>query len=81
MFSTPPNTRQAMRRKNERVSSPPPLPPSANNGTDEDKFTQFPSIPNLPSGLTIERVSPTNSASPDGKICISCRHPGEIALI
>ncbi|XP_044254211.1 PHD finger protein 21A-like isoform X1 [Tribolium madens] len=63
---SPPNTRQAVRKKNERVSPPP---------TNGNAKLPFPQIPNLPSGLTIERVSPSSS-SPDSKTCVTCRQPG-----
>ncbi|XP_068907917.1 PHD finger protein 21A-like isoform X3 [Tenebrio molitor] len=76
---SPPNTRQAVRKKNERVS--PPLPATNGNSSASSKsaFVSFPAIPNLPSGLTIERVSPTSS-SPDSKTCVTCRQPGLLAI-
>ncbi|RZB40086.1 PHD domain containing protein, partial [Asbolus verrucosus] len=80
LFSSvsPPNTRQAVRKKNERVS--PPLVANGNStGPAKSAFSSFPSIPNLPSGLTIERVSPTSS-SPDSKTCVTCRQPGLLAI-
>ncbi|XP_063908138.1 PHD finger protein 21A-like isoform X2 [Zophobas morio] len=73
---SPPNTRQAVRKKNERVS--PPLP-NGNSTTTKSAFAPFPPIPNLPSGLTIERVSPTSS-SPDSKTCVTCRQPGLLSI-
>lgn len=76
---SPPNTRQSVKNKNkvERIHSP-PSNGGINNGVDVAKktVTPFPTIPNLPSGLTIERVSPSRS-TPDSKICIVCKQPGK----
>lgn len=75
---SPPNTRQSARNKNkgERISPPP------RNGVEAVKkvLVPFPAIPNLPSGLTIERVSP-NRSSPDPKVCIACRQSGKTLAI
>lgn len=40
---------------------------------------ELPTIPNLPNGLVIERVSP-GSTSPDTKQCIVCKQPGKSCL-
>lgn len=52
------------------------------NGTENGTtittvYPSFPAIPNLPSGLIIERVSP-GSPSPDSKTCIKCKQPGKV---
>nr|CAI5862310.1 unnamed protein product [Callosobruchus analis] len=113
---SPPNTRQSVRKKQERTS--PPLnatiagthgssalvfsggtAPSSNGASAAAKqeanvgtaaasttamnksvLSSFPSIPNLPSGLIIERVSPSESPSPDTKICNVCKLTGAITI-
>ncbi|XP_049825967.1 PHD finger protein 21A isoform X2 [Aethina tumida] len=54
------------------------------NGTENGTtittvYPSFPAIPNLPSGLIIERVSP-GSPSPDSKTCIKCKQPGALTV-
>lgn len=73
---SPPNTRQSVknRSKMERMSSPPTI--AAADDISKKIVSPFPTIPNLPSGLTIERVSPSRS-TPDSKICVMCRQPGK----
>ncbi|KAG5886977.1 hypothetical protein JTB14_006619 [Gonioctena quinquepunctata] len=81
---SPPHTRQSVKKRQERNS--PPLsgtttaPPQKSEQTsNRTVFSTFPSIPNLPSGLIIERVSPGGS-SPDSKICIVCKQPGVLSI-
>ncbi|KAF2883171.1 hypothetical protein ILUMI_23007 [Ignelater luminosus] len=71
---SPPNTRQSAknRAKAERAATPPSKDNS--RATSPVDPTRLP-IPNLPVGLTIERVNP-NRASPDTKVCVVCRLPG-----
>ncbi|VEN34912.1 unnamed protein product [Callosobruchus maculatus] len=113
---SPPNTRQSVRKKQERTSPPlnatttgsqaSPAPVlsggtalSSNGGTvtakqeanagtasasttalNKNVLSSFPSIPNLPSGLIIERVSPSESPSPDTKVCNVCKLSGAITI-
>lgn len=91
---SPPNTRGRKRQEMARSSSKSP-PHSTNgnqndkyvsNGSNTGQRTDFksivppfPSIPNLPSGLIIERISP-GSSSPDSKQCIVCKQPGALSI-
>ncbi|XP_060530134.1 PHD finger protein 21A-like isoform X2 [Cylas formicarius] len=99
---SPPNTRQATRKRQERVSPTvgSKLPSTNDDQKGTDKFcvnggcisspvpfgsnvdlksvNSFP-IPNLPSGLIIERVSPCSN-SPDSKSCIICKQPGALTI-
>lgn len=77
--ASPPHTRQAGRNKKEKTppkkapSPPPPLPANI--------LAPLPAIPNLPSGLTIERVTPAKLNSvPNEKICVECRLPGTLLI-
>ncbi|KAJ8919286.1 hypothetical protein NQ315_003870 [Exocentrus adspersus] len=78
---SPPHTRQSVRRRQERVSPP----PTTNSGIKQEIsvnksiYNTFPTIPNLPSGLIIERVSP-GSSSPDSRTCITCKQPGALSI-
>ncbi|KAF7267329.1 uncharacterized protein LOC143204862 [Rhynchophorus ferrugineus] len=87
---SPPNTRG--RKRQEMARSKSKSPPSSQNNLTNEKLTNgdqsnqkndikssFPSIPNLPSGLIIERVSPGRS-SPDAKQCIMCKQPGALSI-
>ncbi|XP_018326931.1 PHD finger protein 21A [Agrilus planipennis] len=80
---SPPNTRQAVKNRNklERSLSSPgrgDSPPDSPIETSKKLPPSFPSIPNLPSGLTIERVNP-NRSSPEEKHCIVCRSSGNLS--
>ncbi|CAG9854222.1 unnamed protein product [Phyllotreta striolata] len=87
--TSPPHTRQSVKKKQERTS---PLPTtsvvlksprsdqSGNNAAlNKLSFGSFPVIPNLPSGLIIERVSPSDSSSSDNKACVMCKQSGSLA--
>ncbi|XP_018565176.1 PHD finger protein 21A-like isoform X2 [Anoplophora glabripennis] len=78
---SPPHTRQSVRRKQERISPPPSTHSGLKSETNVIKpiFNSFPTIPNLPSGLIIERVSP-GSSSPDSRACITCKQPGALSI-
>ncbi|KAK9870302.1 hypothetical protein WA026_006388 [Henosepilachna vigintioctopunctata] len=75
---SPPNTRQAVKKRNERAS---PLPISENGNIEHrsSAATSLPSIPHLPSGLTIERVSP--SSSPELSSCTMCKQSNGNLLV
>lgn len=93
---SPPQTRQSCKKKQERTSPPStsytttPVPKSPakleqngnvnNVSSKQPPFAPFPVIPNLPSGLIIERVSPSGSSSPDNKTCVTCKQPGALTL-
>lgn len=75
---SPPNTRQSA--KNKAKAERPATSPGKDNSraaspVDPKKLP----IPNLPVGLTIERVNP-NRASPDSKSCIVCRLTGSLTV-
>ncbi|XP_072377008.1 PHD finger protein 21A-like isoform X1 [Diabrotica undecimpunctata] len=53
---------------------------NASSTLTNSQFNSFPIIPNLPSGLSIERVSPTGSLSPDNKTCVTCKQSGALTL-
>ncbi|KAL1509873.1 hypothetical protein ABEB36_004544 [Hypothenemus hampei] len=92
---SPPNTRGRKKQEMAimaRVKSPSleknksAVEKSINNNSNIESKTDlkpiinpFPSIPNLPSGLIIERISP-GSTSPDSKQCIVCKQPGDSAF-
>ncbi|XP_030767786.1 PHD finger protein 21A [Sitophilus oryzae] len=89
---SPPNTRGRKRQEMQRSKSKSPPSSFSNNSVAIERFTNgnqpsqksdiksaFPSIPNLPSGLIIERVSPGRS-SPDTKQCIMCKQPGALSI-
>ncbi|CAH0561292.1 unnamed protein product [Brassicogethes aeneus] len=61
--------------------APKPEPEPVPDGDAEAKpvFAPFPAIPNLPSGLIIERVSPSSS-SPEYKTCVKCKQPGALKV-
>lgn len=75
---SPPNTRQSVKNKKleTRASSPPLKSNSRPNSPPElaKKISPFPSIPNLPSGLTIERVGPGF----ENKVCVECKLSGKL---
>nr|XP_023022333.1 PHD finger protein 21A-like isoform X1 [Leptinotarsa decemlineata] len=78
---SPPHTRQSVKKRQERNS--PPLTGTTSTQKSEQiankaVFSSFPSIPNLPSGLIIERVSP-GSSSPDSKTCTVCKQSGNLS--
>ncbi|XP_048526594.1 PHD finger protein 21A-like [Dendroctonus ponderosae] len=86
---SPPNTRS---RKNQEPGpsnqEPGPStsksPPRATNGkksplNGHKTESSFPAIPNLPSGLIIERISPGRT-SPEPKQCIVCKKPGALSI-
>ncbi|KAJ8927110.1 hypothetical protein NQ314_020383 [Rhamnusium bicolor] len=72
-------------KKQERISPPPTVNPVSKSELPGDSFVNkplynsFPTIPNLPSGLIIERVSP-GSSSPDSKACVTCKQPGVFSI-
>ncbi|KAF5297342.1 hypothetical protein FQA39_LY12181 [Lamprigera yunnana] len=75
---SPPNTRQSAKNKAkaERAVTPPSKDNSrATSPVDPKKLP----IPNLPVGLTIERVN-RSRASPDNKTCIVCRLTGSLTI-
>lgn len=76
---SPPNTRQAVKRRNERIS-PPTVNTNSDNGTARSKTPTncIPPIPNLPSELTIEKVSPCSS--PESKVCKICKTSGNLVF-
>lgn len=73
---SPPNTRQSVKNKKLERTSPPLKNNSRPDSPEElsKKVSPFPSIPNLPSGLTIERVGPGF----ESKVCIECKLSGKI---
>lgn len=61
-------------KKAERLLSPPLKNSRPNSPLEQSKkVSPFPSIPNLPSGLTIERVGPGF----ENKLCIECKLSGK----
>ncbi|KAI4462607.1 phd finger protein [Holotrichia oblita] len=80
---SPPNTRQAVRNKNKTdrgaISPKTNSRPSSPAEPPKKVLAPFPTIPNLPSGLTIERVPPTGRhGTSDSKQCVECRLPGTL---
>ena len=76
---SPPNTRQSVRNRNklERAGSPKNSSRPCSPTEQVKKLIQpFPSIPNLPSGLTIERIQPAHADLLDTKHCVECRLSG-----
>lgn len=78
---SPPNTRQAVKNKMkaEQRTSPPLHRADSRSSSPVNKKT-VPvglNIPNLPSGLTIERIN-GNKQSPDNKVCLVCRTAGTV---
>lgn len=75
---SPPNTRQAVKKAKAERTSPTLLLEDLE--VVKKVAAPFPVIPNLPSGLTIERVSPSRS-TPDPKACIVCKQTGDFIVI
>ncbi|KAK4886831.1 hypothetical protein RN001_003102 [Aquatica leii] len=75
---SPPNTRQSAKNKAkaERAVTPPSKDNSRPGSPIDPK--KLP-IPNLPIGLTIERINP-NRSSPDIKSCVVCHLTGSLTL-
>ncbi|XP_017769612.1 PREDICTED: PHD finger protein 21A isoform X2 [Nicrophorus vespilloides] len=71
--ASPPNTRQSV--KNKARGSSPTFKQSRPSSPVDKKL----SIPNLPSGLTIERITQARSTA-DTKTCIECRLGGYLVI-
>ncbi|KAL3267274.1 hypothetical protein HHI36_011406 [Cryptolaemus montrouzieri] len=76
---SPPNTRQAVKKRNERISPPSSLIENVSQEQKTSISLPVPAIPNLPSELTIERVSPTSS--PDLSSCTICKQTSGNLLV
>jgi len=63
--------------KNKTRGPSPSFKASRPGSPVDKKIVNFPSIPNLPSGLTIERINQARSNA-DNKVCIECRLTGNL---